>query len=269
MNIDIEISQKFLCQKKGEDIGDCQDAICCNLQKKRFAVADGVSSSFFPAVFSRQLTEYFCNSDDVINLELFDQQDSWKQWLANVQEKWLEVVEQEVKQSKKYYVRNRFKSNDHAGATFVGLEFSVDDPDNLQWNAMIIGDSCLIHIDFTPEKKPQVKSYLLQQSTDFNYTPKYFPSRYIKDNPYKPDFIQGHFSIKDRFLLTTDAISKWFLTAKENDDNRLNQIFLLNSDDIHTYREDKDLPLENDDVAILGLKIIDAKNKSDEEISDE
>jgi len=270
MNIETEIFLELIYPKKGEDMADCQDARCNNLDKnwdiKRFAVADGVSSSFFPAIFSQQLTEYFCCSNDPINLQLFDKPENWKKWLVNIQGNWLAEVAHEIKQTKKYYVRNRFYANDHAGATFVGLEISRDNKGDggYTWKAMIIGDSCLMHIT----NKNEFQSYLLKSSDDFNYTPKYFPSRYIVNNPYTPDFKTGKVSPNDIFFLATDAISKWILDAREKKDkNRFVKILpmgpedILTTDDIDIYRNDKESPLENDDVAILGIKILDSNEK--------
>jgi len=237
----------------GEDLLDCQDSLSANIETNRFAVADGVSRSFYPAIFSKQLTEFFCSGKDYVNCDLFHQK-NWEEWLDVSQKKWLEYVQEKVNNTKKYYIKNRFYNNEHAGATFAGIEFYQKDQ-SLFWNAMIIGDSCIIHID---KNNNQTNKYLIESSDNFNFTPSYFPSRFIKENPYQPVFINDKAaSVNDVFIIATDAISKWILLLMENKKSDvLFQIDQLSDEVIDYYRHDEEFLLENDDIALLVLKII-------------
>jgi len=262
--LEIDIFQELKCPKQGEAYEDCQDACCYNLNNNRFAVADGVSSSFYPAIYSRLLTDYFCNSQDEINRNLFDEKHNWKKWLKNIQNSWVSNVAKKVELSNKYYVRNRFHANDHAGSTFVGIEIDQE-ANQLNWKAMIIGDSCLMHFSYNTQKEKLIlnQTYPLTKSDEFNYTPPYFPSRPVKNNPYEPIFIEKEARINDRFILATDAISKWIFNAMEKKLKCLKNMFTIKEEHINLYRNDQECPMENDDVVMLGLTIIDSSKEKE------
>ena len=255
----IEVLHSFIYQKMGEEIDDCQDSLDFNFVNNRFCVADGVSRSFYPAIFSKQLTYFFCHSDYPDNTDLFTHK-LWHQWLKISQKQWLKDVQKKVDQTNKYYIKNRFYNNEHAGATFAGIEFHQNNQ-SILFDAMIIGDSCLFHFDQSFNKKNQ---YLIQYSTDFNFTPHYFPSRSVKDSLFEPKFITDRVSINDIFIIATDAVSKWLLLLIENaQKNVLKTINSLSSETVDQYRTDQSYPLENDDIALLVLKVINQKNKKD------
>jgi len=248
----VKLLHQLICPKQGEDIEDCQDALDVNLEINRFAVADGVSRSFYPALFSKQLTQFFCSANDSVNLELFHHGD-WKKWLEISQKNWIENVQEIVKHTHKYYIKNRFYNNEPAGSTFAGIEFYQNENQSIFWNAMIIGDSCIIHFDKACQKS---NKYLIQSSKDFNFTPSYFPSRPIVDNPFKPSFIIDQtVSIDDVFIIATDAISKWILMLMETSQTHLlSDIHNISYQMIDQFRSDD--ALENDDIALLVIKIV-------------
>jgi len=254
----IQILNTFICQKLGEDISDCQDSLSTNINNNRFCVADGVSRSFYPAIFSGLLTNLFCNGDMPENTELFSQK-KWQKWLEIAQHEWLKLVEEKVDQTNKYYIKNRFYNKEHAGATFAGIEFQENER-SIIFNAMIIGDSCIIHIDQAHKK---TNKYLIESSKDFNFTPNYFPSRPVQEKSFQPNFlIDQPVSVDDIIVVATDAIAKWLLLLIEKREKLIfNDIHKLTYETIDKYRTDQSYPLENDDIALLVLKVVQPKQK--------
>jgi len=249
----IKILNQIVYPKMGEELSDCQDALEANCDNNRFSVADGVSRSFYPAIFAQKLSHFFCHSDDPVNSNLFESE-NWEKWLGVCQQQWLYDVQQLVEKSNKYYIRNRFNSNEHAGATFAGIEFYQKNQ-SIYWDAMIIGDSCLIHFD---KPNHQTNSYLMHSSKDFNFTPQYFPSRFVKDNPFKPEFlIKKSASKEDIFIIATDAISKWLLMLIEKTKSDVASIAQKISEKaVDKFRTKNTFPIENDDIALLVIQIV-------------
>jgi len=248
----VNILHSFIYPKMGEELSDCQDAQDVNCALNRFSVADGVSRSFYPAIFSKILTDYFCNGDTPTNKDLFKHK-NWHEWLKISQNKWQELISQKVNNTSKYYIKNRYYNKEHAGATFAGIEFFEKDQ-CIYWNAMIIGDSCIIHFDKFHHK---TNKYLIQNTSDFNFTPGYFPSLDVKENPFQPEFLLDMTaSIDDIFIIATDAISKWILLLIEQSQTQiLANIHNLSSEIVDKFRIDTLSPIENDDVSMLVLKI--------------
>jgi len=200
----------FLLPKKAESAESCQDAGDINLQRGRYAIADGATRSFFPKEWARLLVARFCHDDDPLNTKLFDHQE-WPRWLQPVQEKWKEEIKKIVASlpAKKYYVKNRYAKKDPAAATFVGVQISAS-REGYEWQSMIIGDSCL----FVVRANRLEKSYLIERSQEFGSHPESFASmpRY---NKYEPRFINGTAKEGDVLILATDALAKWILMHHE------------------------------------------------------
>ncbi len=133
--------------KRGESPDDCQDAYKINNTNNRYAIADGVSQSFFPAQWSQILVDHFCLSNKEIINSLFTT-NNWGQWLKPCQEEWdhaiKNIVDNKITENLSIN-RNRYKSNECAGATFCGLEINNQNHKSIQWRSMIIGDCCLFH----------------------------------------------------------------------------------------------------------------------------
>ena len=55
-------ANSFIIQKEAENPADCQDACDQNDEKGRYAIADGVTRSFFPKEWATLLVEHFCES---------------------------------------------------------------------------------------------------------------------------------------------------------------------------------------------------------------
>ena len=238
----------FLTHKKAESIDDCQDAIKVNEACSRYAVADGVTLSFFPKQWAELLVEHFC---EMPNLSL--NAENWKQWLAPIQEAWYKQVEERVKARDQFYLTNPFNAREPAVSTFVGLEVEKT---KQEWSAVVIGDSCLFH-----KNSSGFRSYLIEQSEDFTDSPEAFAS-FPEANHYDPAFIRGELESGDMFILATDALAKWILEheASENLEEMLHELRQIeNSEEFNQFvdqeRDNEKIRLDNDDVALLLISV--------------
>ena len=248
----------FITHKKAESLDDCQDAIKVNEGISRYAVADGATRSFFPKWWAELLVEHFCEMPDS-----FLNEDSWKEQLVPIQEEWYKRVEERVKSRNLFYLTNSLNAREPAVSTFIGLEV---DKTTLEWQAVIIGDSCLFHIsDYG------FKSYLIEKSEDFTSRPEAFAS-FPEKNQGKPTFISGEIQSGDRFILATDALAKWILEHKETGKledilNRFRQIESSESFNqfVDQARNNEDIRLINDDVTLMLILIEESKSSEIED----
>ncbi|PCH91043.1 MAG: hypothetical protein COB85_09650, partial [Bacteroidetes bacterium] len=106
-------------QKEAEKPDDCQDAF--QTSDDRFAIADGVTESFYSKSWAELLVNHYCQHPAI-------GKDNWKEWLLPIQNKWLEEVAQRVKKAKErqlpIWVTNykRHARSDAAVSTFVGVQ---------------------------------------------------------------------------------------------------------------------------------------------------
>ena len=245
----------FITHKKCESLDDCQDAIKVNEEHSRYAIADGVTRSFFPKQWAELLVNHFCTMPDLpLNRE------TWKEWLVPIQEKWYKQVEERVKARNQYYLTNSFNTRDPAVSTFVGLEV---DKMKRQWQAIVVGDSCLFH-----KSAVGFKGYMIEKSENFTSHTQAFTS-FPEKNYDVPDFISGEIQSGDMFILTTDALAKWILEHKESENleeilNQLGQI--ENCEQFNQFvgqaRDDEKICLVNDDIALMLISVEESEEKS-------
>lgn len=259
--LELRLEIKETLPKINDSPSDCQDALFVNLETGRFAVADGVTRSFFPAEWSKLLVEQFCHDTSKPNLDLFKTK-NWQDWLPSIQDKWSALIHDKV--SKKtgidsIHLKNSIIARDPAASTFVGLQVDTYST-NPSWQAMIIGDSCLFYF----KNNRELNSYLVKNSSDFNYHPQYFSS-IPSSRKDEPSFLNGNLEIGDVFVLTTDALAKWLFVQRErngtNWNNTLQTLMNLKSRQelfafVSNARNNKEFQMEDDDVALIVLSCV-------------
>ncbi len=244
----------YITAKKGELLKSCQDAYCFSQNTTRFAVADGATREFFSAKIAQELVDRFCfDIKDETNINILTNE-KYEEWLIPIQDKWLNYVENIVRNEKKkvnFAIKNRFNRREAGASTFVGLELEEEN-----FKTMIIGDSCLFHI----RDNKILKCYLIDDPDDFDNSPEFFfsrsPSTMIPIRTFiEPQIISGKYIKGDYFLLASDAISKYFLTQNQNGkwldiwNNLLSNDRAWYNDLIEKERVAKNL--DDDDVVIL------------------
>ena len=249
----------FSTHKEAESLDDCQDAHCWNDEEGRYAIADGATRSFFPKEWATLLVEHFCD-----NLDLPLSGTDWRAWIAPIQKKWYEQVEERVKERNLFYLTNSFSAQESAVSTFIGIEFNKD---NHEWRAMIVGDSCLFH-----KSDSEFKSYLIENSADFTNHPEAFAS-FPKDNHVEPSVTTASKAKPgDTFILATDALAKWILEHKEAGklETVLDDLKALKMNEefrqfVDQARHDESICLVNDDVTLMLISVEDAQNQQETE----
>ncbi len=253
------IASSFIIHKKAESPDDCQDACARNDEKGRYAIADGATRSFFPKEWATLLVEHFCG-----DLDLSLAGTDWRAWIAPIQRKWYEQVEEKVNERNLFYLTNSFNAQESAVSTFIGIQFNKD---NGTWEAMIVGDSCLFH-----RSDSGFKSYLIENSVDFTNRPEIFAS-FAKDNDSEPTFILGNVDPGDTFILATDALAKWILERKEvgKFEATLNTLKAIKTKEqfdqfVREARDDEDIRLVNDDVTLMLISVEEVQKSEDTEL---
>ena len=251
-------ANSFVTHKEAETSEDCQDAHAHNDRKGHYAIADGVTHSFFPKEWAALLVEHFCENTD-FSLAKTD----WRNWIAPIQQKWYEQIEEKVRERNRFYLTNSFNTKESAASTFIGIEFSKDSG---AWEAMIVGDSCLFH-----QSDSKFKSYLIENSAAFTDRTGYFAS-FAKDNHFEPSFESGCANPGDTFILGTDALAKWILEHKEAGklDRVLDELKAIETDEqfnqfVHEARQNATIRLVNDDVTLILISIEEVQKSEESE----
>lgn len=140
----VKISAFKVASTDKKTITKCQDSFSVNMNPLTFAVADGVSQSFYPEIWAEILTENYVKSPD----DFFLTDDSGNKIPASelsksFEEKFQKKYESLPQQQKKIVDLNRKKKQNPA-ATFVGVRI-----DDTNVKIEYIGDSVLFYIDKT------------------------------------------------------------------------------------------------------------------------
>ncbi|MBY0525968.1 MAG: hypothetical protein K2R98_21420 [Gemmataceae bacterium] len=196
----------FRLPKRG-DSGDCEDAAAVDLQRGRFAIADGTSESSRAGLWAQMLVDEFVQTPAP----------QPGAWLPAVQLRWSKEVAARPCDiaTATWYVETRRLQG--AFATFLGLV--VEETRWLKrkrWRALAIGDSCVFQV-----RDGQLrKSFPVARSEDFGNTPDLLGSSSDaqgKELKKKVLGQKGDWCPQDRLWLMTDALAQWFLREHEID----------------------------------------------------
>jgi hypothetical protein len=247
-------------QKQLEAPGDCQDACCKNPERGRYAIADGVTRSFFPDEWAKLLVEHFCNDGSESNSRLFETKD-WQAWVTAIQPKWLAKVQARVKDRTGLvhaHLHNSLAAREPAASTFVGVEIDTNRDGEALWRAILMGDSCLLTC-----REGRMTSLPIEHSNGFNHHPAHFASYPDAGRRYEPTFQDGKVAAGDVMILATDALAKWFIGQYERDPGQWlalldNVLQIQKWRDLYRFveakRNDPHCPLEDDDTALIVLQ---------------
>ncbi len=266
----------FLLPKIGSDIEECQDAfaapngngaytICDVGARLRFAVADGVTTSFYSGYWANQLASLFGAG------HLQDEDDHWEnklaEWTCIAHANWQSYMRTLDEEGKLGFIsKNHLLQRTRAAATFCGLEIqgSQDATNAIPWRLIAVGDSCAIHLS-PSQPDGFVFSYPCETSAAFscataailNYEDP-VPKQFKKVTPPRV-LMKG-----DVVILATDALCEWLLKLAERGEpvwktildvaRRGNDAFL---DLVGQARRDLniDCRLKDDDVALVIIRV--------------
>jgi hypothetical protein len=238
---------RFLLPKAGLLPSECEDAIAFCHRQRRYCVADGATEAFDSRRWAKFLTKCWAADHRLLTKEEFEP------WLANLGNR---LEQRWNRRPLPWYAEEKARSG--AFAAFVGVAF-IGSEHGLVWQAVALGDSCLIHI----RDNAILQAIPINEPEAFGYHPILIPS-----NPRRQQGIaeqltisSGYAEPEDSFLLLTDAIAAWYLQMAKEDPNRINELQqVLGQGDLESFskfvaRERTENLLRNDDVALLRITI--------------
>jgi hypothetical protein len=247
--------RSFIYHKNKESYKDCNDKISVNFNTNKFAISDGVTSSFLPDIWAELLVNEFVSKEGKIN-----QEDPIS--LEKLQDKWYDNAELFANQEgQAWFIKTFFEEGRSAAATFAGLHFYLE-KQILNWEAIAIGDSFIF---FIPNNKNDSEA-LVNKGIEtvlpdkanfiFNNYPEHLDSTFLKP---KGNYTQVTDKVLKEgvFFLMTDAVAEWFI---KNTPDALVQISQWNSletfvTQIKKLRRSK--KIINDDSSILIIEVSD------------
>jgi len=233
----------LLLPKHGHSLAECEDAFACNRTTMRFAVADGATESFDAASWAQRLATRWVNSSDLLTEEGF--------WT------WLQSEGQAHNDSWNrldlpWYSMEKRRAGSFAA--FVGVEIQ----DDKSWNALALGDSCLVHCGTSNVRM----MFPVSGSIDFGSAPVLAPSC-TELNIHARSAIAlkaGKLGDGDKLLLLSDAIAAWYIRLNELQDNKtMSDLYrLLSQGDETAILDFLELErsagrLKDDDVVIVSI----------------
>jgi hypothetical protein len=249
----------FRLPRQGYVVEECQDALACDPERGRFAIADGAAESPHSALWARLLVEEFVGQREPLP--------EWASWLPSLQQRWarqvsrsaetvmdlVETAEADVP----WYLEPGL--NQGAFATFLGVVV-----EETRWRALAVGDSCLFQV----RQGHLWRSFPIERTVDFSNAPWLVGSRTSPGEvPHKNGVHQqGDWLPGDRLWLMTDALAHWFLGQFESgnqpwlaldpllhaagEEDAADQAFAAWIESLRTARQ-----LRNDDVTLLAVRL--------------
>jgi len=245
----------FRLPRQEHGLEECQDALACDAERGRFAIADGAAESPYSSLWAQLLVDEFVRQSDRLP--------SWTSWLPSLQERWLAACGLALSRKRPtnaavpWYLEPGL--NQGAFATFLGLVIA----DN-SWFALAVGDSCL----FQMRQGELICAFPLTRAADFGNAPWLVGSRTSPiEVPQKYGLQQmGDCRPGDRLWLMTDALAQWFLIQAESggkpwlaleplvhataEDAVAQQAFAAWIEGLRAARQ-----LRNDDVTLLAVSV--------------
>ncbi len=240
--------QQFLLPKDGARAEECEDAIGVNLAAGRVAVADGATEAFDARSWAHLLAAGWVQLEPAaLTRQAFS---AW------VTEQGSALHESWAGRTLSWYAEAKARRGSFAA--FVGMQFTLDD-DEPRWQALALGDSCLIqqHHGAICHALP------IADHRQFTSTPVLVPSRaQLHETAFAQVHVAGHsFAPEDVLWLLSDAAAEWFLKrAAEHDEviARLAQLLAAdcNAQLIDLFQQERRARrIKDDDVAIVRITL--------------
>jgi hypothetical protein len=250
-------ARSFLACKEGDELEDCQDSVYPAPTEKSevnvYAISDGATTSFFSRAWAQILTRRFGEDPERTFSE-------WNSWLENAQSEWQQEIRKAADSATASFLTvNGLHARRPAAATFVGVKITPCNSGEWDWQATVLGDSCLFRL----RSNGSLTSWKVQSSSEFTNIVEAIES-WPRSDSHSPVKFGSSFGDEpkicsgDNLILSTDALAKWLLKRCEIGAPVWGTIFNLKSDDefqafVKQARLEADNPLANDDVALAVL----------------
>jgi len=217
------IARRVFCAslpKIGDSEQSIQDRHASNPSLSAIALSDGAGSSLYPKKWAEILVNGFCQA---AGNPIAPLRDSHLDWLLPLQEQWRQYYLERLQSPKRNWWEGGSRLKSHGSATFLGLWLPLmpAGAEGGYWQAVAVGDSCLFQWNCQSDRP---LAFPLQASESFKRTTQCFAS--LSEHPsFPPQFTEGLYASGDRFLLATDALSKWILHDLENQGDSWKSLF--------------------------------------------
>jgi len=237
-------------QKLGNEPEEYEDSFYYDLERRKFAIADGASECCFSRLWAMLLTEYFVKADQsLFSLEIFSRdglEGVLSRFLPAAQDSWVNRIDW---LSLNWNVLE--KSRRGAFASFLGLEIGEKKEGYYVWRAIAVGDCCLLHF----KSQELLDSFPLNASSEFGSTPLMLPSIPLPEIQYEISGKEGKVESGETIVLATDTAAEWVLRENESSEDQYKNLFSLRDCDLKIFFEKliKDGRMRNDDVTLIIL----------------
>jgi hypothetical protein len=258
----------FALPRDGINLNLSADRSASNLSRGRYALADGVSTSFLPGRWAELVAEQFVNHPSLPDASLSP--DDFERWLSTASQKWLHWVQNDwipqasVASGQTNWDREIKRG---AGTTFIGCSFSRDHlRQHGQTNIHVtaVGDAVffLVSRDVHNPHRWTHSSYRLQKAEDFGHETETLasPKHRIMQDWYKIHQSKFLATRSHIIVLATDALAQWIMHMSENDVDPWQELFALPENDIEAfkqfvdhYRRTGDMEIDDTTLMMIGL----------------
>ena len=241
-------ARTFWLTREGHNATEYEDALAADEAAGRFAVADGATEGCFTGLWAKLLVEGFVSNS-------VQEAGDWPDSLPNLQSQWDADVRA---RNLPWYGEEGVRQG--AFATFLGLAFDSRSEHSYKWQAVAVGDTCVLH---TRENK-LIQAFPLTGAEQFDNFPKLVGSRMTAEDVRTRQnlWTNGRGQSGDRLWMMTDALAQWCLTeieAGRNPWRSLESLLTLPAIDeqfaslIQGLRNAGEL--RNDDVTLLAIEL--------------
>jgi hypothetical protein len=241
-------TRHFLMEKEDSAPSECEDAIGLNAESWRYALADGATEGFDSRSWARLLVDGWTQANPApLSAETF------RPW---VEEQGRRLHASWANRALPWYAEEKARRGSYAA--FVGLQFEVG-TDALHWQAIALGDSCLIQ----RRDGSICRALPISDESLFNSSPVLVPSlASLQETALSRATVEGGTAqCGDVFLLLSDAGAAWYLKlSKERKAVEAEFDASLAASDggalLELFRRERQAKrIVNDDIAILRIAI--------------
>jgi len=243
---------RVLWHPKGVAGGYYEDAAAFDLQGRRFAIADGVSSAIFSDVWAIVLVDSAVKG----NVPL-DDTEAMVGWLAPLRNEWKQTLPTTMND----FQLQRLQETRGGHSTLLGVNV-IDNDGEICFESYSIGDCCM----FVFRNGKLHTSFPGEDAAFFGINPTSLPSSRIPRERHEAERYGGTLEVGDNVVLASDAIACWMFKKLEAgeviDLNFFEEIESLEwSEWVRDSRNEKQMRV--DDVTLMMFRIGESGRDSD------
>jgi hypothetical protein len=245
-------SFRVLWHPKGVAGGYYEDAAAFDLQGRRFAIADGVSSAIFSDVWAKVLVDTAVEGDIPL-----DDMEAMVEWLTPLRDQWKESLPTTMSD----FQLQRLQETRGGHSTLLGVNV-IDNEGEIYFESYSIGDCCM----FVFRDGKLHASFPGEDAAFFGINPTSLPSSRIPRERYQADRYRGTLEVGDSVVLASDAVACWmFKEIEAGNDVDLQFFEKIESLDWSEWVRDSriDKHMRVDDVTLMMFRIGDSSKDNE------